>query len=106
MQFPSQNGRGEEISCASAGATTRIATLSRRLRGSRSEWKKPLDLKQLGIQDRSARRAANRIVTQEDELRAEQRALSHAADGGCHAAFRVAVEVWLGAIGLRADDDR
>src|SRR5687767_5002467 len=71
-----------------------------------SAAKASLGEEQLRVQDRRAGGAADRVVTEHDELEAEDRVLAHAPDDRGHPPLRVAVEHGLRAVRLVADDDR
>ena len=67
---------------------------------------KPLRVHQLGVQNRRAGGAANRIVSQRDELGVHHRALAQAADGDRHAAAEVRIEPRLRPVRFLHHDDR
>src|SRR5688572_1910744 len=61
---------------------------------------------QLRVQDRRAGRAADRVVTEHDELVPEDRVLAHAPDDRGHPSLGVTVEHGLRPVRLLAHDDR
>src|SRR5213594_3585761 len=67
---------------------------------------KTLGLEQLGVEDRGARRAPDRVVAEDRELEVEDRAGANAPDQSRHPAAMVDVEARLGAVLGGADHDR